>query len=268
MRVNGNELIVHRNETFTIDKVLLAKDGAPFIVSSRLENPYICITVASSRYDQYGKYEHTWWLDQSLGYNTNGDLIVPLVRFNSTSPIHLTGDSWDVPLPTNPDTGELYDEFEALWYINLPDGTKQYKRWDLTRGAWVDYQFRIVKTFTHDDTKNWVEQDYKYNIVLVAGTTVLEYLEELKLQVFMEINDINDPDMFLDATYVNYDIVLGEAWAELPTNTTGIYKWLKSINRDLIKDLDITAPILNYSAVQVILPPTKLTVQSSLRGGL
>lgn len=267
MRVLNNEMIVHRNETFTIDKIILARDGAPFVVSSQIDNPYICITVTSSKYEQLGRYHVTWWLDVGQGYTDDGTLIT-LPRFNSTTPMHLTTDTWLTSLPIDPVTGLVYNAFEAIWYINKSDGTKEYKRWDLNTGRWIDYSFRIIKTFTQEDTKEWIEQDYQYDITLVAGDTLTEYLYDLKLHTFMELYEVLDSAIFLDYLDSDYDSALAELWEDLATDNTGIYDWLKTINRNLVKDLDMTAPLINYSAVQIILPPTKLTVQSYLKGGL
>ena len=49
MRLKGNEMMVHRGETFTIDRVVVNRDGSPFIVSSEYDNPHILISVSSTR---------------------------------------------------------------------------------------------------------------------------------------------------------------------------------------------------------------------------
>ena len=62
MRTNNNELIVHRGETFTIDKFIQNRDGSPYIVSSQLNNLYWVLSVSSTLYDQRNRYVKNWWL--------------------------------------------------------------------------------------------------------------------------------------------------------------------------------------------------------------
>ena len=65
MKTLNNILVVHRNETFTLDKIVQNRDGSPYIVSAELENPYWLLTVSSTRYDQKDRYIQNWWLDLS-----------------------------------------------------------------------------------------------------------------------------------------------------------------------------------------------------------
>ena len=66
MKSLNNELIVHRGETFTIDKTLQNKDGSPYIISKGLiadgSSAYFLLTVASARYEQSGRYVKNYWL--------------------------------------------------------------------------------------------------------------------------------------------------------------------------------------------------------------
>lgn len=78
MKSLNNELFVHRNENFTIDKTLQNKDGSPYIISSDLPNPYFLITVANTRYVVDDRYIYSKWLK-----------LDKLSRFKNTTPVNL-----------------------------------------------------------------------------------------------------------------------------------------------------------------------------------
>ena len=61
MTLKGNEMTVQRGETFTIDRLIVNRDGSPFIISSKYKNPYILLTVASTKYNQNNRYVANWW---------------------------------------------------------------------------------------------------------------------------------------------------------------------------------------------------------------
>ena len=223
MKNFNNELVVHRNETFTIDKIIQNKDGSPYVISSALENPYFLLTVASSKYQQTNRYVKNYWLS-----------LENYPRFEQTKAINLKGllngngdtiHEWnDVKVAgTIPDDTRYYvasktiDEFEsnyyeatdAIYYLN-----GEYKYCEIvtesTESAsaagdiiWYPYELHIIKTFLQEDTGKWVEQSYSYSIQLVSGSTPNE-----------------------------------------------------------------EQPITEFDTVITLLPPTKLTVLSNLRGGM
>ena len=193
MRNNDNNLIISRNETFTMDRVVQNRDGSPYIVSSQLNNPHILITVSSSKYRQANRYLKRFYLP-----------LEKVPRFYYTNPINikslsqslLDGPYTDFPecqLSTDPATGKLvfmsayyegnYVSFEvndAVFYRENDDGTISYKYWSPdvnvagNGGKWVDYEFRFVRTFDSDFTSKLVEQTYYYCIELVAGQIDVE----------------------------------------------------------------------------------------------
>lgn len=81
MKSSNNEITVHRNETFSIDRVVQNPDGSPYIVSKQLENPHLLLTVSSSKFQQNSKYELNYFLELF------GPGAIP--RFNLTNPIDL-----------------------------------------------------------------------------------------------------------------------------------------------------------------------------------
>jgi hypothetical protein len=50
MRLNGNEITIVRGESFSIDRTIVNRDGSPYIISNRLRNPHILITVADNAF--------------------------------------------------------------------------------------------------------------------------------------------------------------------------------------------------------------------------
>lgn len=239
MKIYNNEITCHRNETWTFDKVLVARDGAPYIVSSEWNNPYVILTVSSTRYDQKDRYIRQWWLDLDRGYNIDGELVT-LPRFYSTRPVEISDFSSGLP--------EGYEANDAVFYTVDNDGNKSYARFDEETQSFVPYEFRIVKAFTQQETRDWVEQSYVYSLLLVAGDSMAEYIYNLCLDNL--VNEGEDPA----------DVI--------PDTLQGMYEALYLYDPEIVEGIDITCPLINYSSVQVILEPTKLTVLSDIKGGM
>jgi hypothetical protein len=160
MKLRGNEMTIQRGETFSIDRTIVNRDGSPFIVSSEYDNPYLLITVSSTRYDVEKRYRVNWWLD-----------LKDLPRFQYTRPKRIP--SFDVISVIDDEPGEY------LYYV---DDVTKCKYFD-EDNEWHDYEFRVVHHFQNHITRDWVEQSYVYSIQLVSGMNTLEYLEELYKRV-------------------------------------------------------------------------------------
>lgn len=178
MRVTNNELIVRRNETFTLDRLIVNQDGSPYIISSEMQNPYFVISVSNSLYDTENRYLVNFWLP------------VNTPRFKSTRPM-------DAATIKNADGVQMYSGWdnlkntffgdvyvnnvratpelnEAVWYFEDDNGNRDYRYWDSKKGDWAPYECRIIFKFLQAFTKNWVERSYYYNIDLVDGILVDE----------------------------------------------------------------------------------------------
>ena len=177
MRVSNHELVVHRNETFTLDKLVKNRDDSPYIISSRMVNPHFLITVSSTLYDNDDSYVYHAWLP------------IDGPRFDSTTPVRIN----DFKYPSGeqmyhgfdglsgPPSGEIngvsitYEGdgdtpcYEALFYYEDEYHNKTYKWWSGSDG-WQDYNCRIVHKFLQQYTRDWIERSYFYNIDLVDGT--------------------------------------------------------------------------------------------------
>ena len=200
MKTYNNEIVVRRNETFSIDKYVVNRDGSPYIVSSRIENPYFLLTVASSKYEQTDRYVLNKWL--SL---TNQPRFTSTIFENIAD--HQT-EVWDgtwanAILPAGYEGDSTVYANEAAFYLQDANGQLTYKYWiysgDAYKGSWSDYKLRLITSFQKGITSNWIEQNYTYGILLVGGEynkpsepivtfdTVITILEPTKLTVLSNL---------------------------------------------------------------------------------
>lgn len=215
MKTFNNELVIHRGETFSMDKVVQNKDGSPYIVSNKLQNPYVLVSVSTTRYDQNKRYLLNQWLPLS-----------DKVRFSITEPIDLlsfkTEANGTVSKYTSFDdvkrelvsenencivSGYIGDQFvyydydDCVLYLQDGRGVRDYKYWNLEQERLLKYEFRITCPFTQEMTSKWIEQSYVYSITLMSGElpangeppfvnidTVQPLLIPTKLSVLSSIN--------------------------------------------------------------------------------
>lgn len=215
MKTFNNELVIHRGETFSMDKVVQNKDGSPYIVSNKLQNPYVLVSVSTTRYDQNKRYLLNQWLPLS-----------DKVRFSITEPIDLlsfkTEANGTVSKYTSFDdvkrelvsenescivSGYIGDQFvyydydDCVLYLQDERGVRDYKYWNLEQERLLKYEFRITCPFTQEMTSKWIEQSYVYSITLMSGElpvngeppfvnidTVQPLLIPTKLSVLSSIN--------------------------------------------------------------------------------
>lgn len=184
MRVYADRIQVERGESWSYDVYFQNRDGSPFIVSSQLQNAYILVTVASSKYTQNGRYIANFWNKVSDGHPT----------FYSTQVFELTGET--MPTPENGLSPEIQADIAAkgCTFSNYcvykwvdANGVAQYKRW--TGTAYEDYDFHFVITFPTDITLEWIEQNYVFGIKLLSGVENPDY----------------DPDIEGSRPIINYD---------------------------------------------------------------
>ena len=245
MQTRNNEIIVHRGETWTMRKLIKNKDGSPYIISSRLNNPYWLISIASATYSQANRYVLEMWLN-----------IDDLPRFKLTRPVELksinpsyTFENTSIPTgyEYDEDTGKLPYANVAIFYEKLSDSVINYKYWEYIDnkdnpydGRWVDYKCSITVPFTKDITDNWIEQNYYYNISLVDGETLINYLNTVAEQLSIDTTNISN-------------------------DKNALYSSIFDIEPNLLSEVNIEKPLYREDNVFVILPETKLTVRTNLR---
>lgn len=201
MRVFNHELTVHRNESFTIDKIIQNRDGSPYIISSELKNPYFVITVSSTLYPTDDGYTFHAWLPIS----------VP--RFNCTVPVNIRDfkqmngdDAYPNGFDSMPgfpaaylnDVNTEFEEGDALFYYDDENGNRIYKYGaynDKGEFEWRDYECRIVYKFLQEITSQWIERSYYYGIELIDGSAKAEVKDNDR-----PIDNINEVIPILEPT--------------------------------------------------------------------
>lgn len=184
MKVFNNEITIHRGETFSMDKVIQNKDGSPYIVSRRLKNPCVLVSVSTTRYAQDERYKLNKWLrltNKLFDSTEPFDLKSLMTEPNGTTPKYPNGFS-DIKTYTTEgeyapyvaygyigDNLVICDYYDCVFYVEDDEGVRDYRYWDLNANGWVKYEFRVTCPFTQAETSQWIEQSYVYSITLVSG---------------------------------------------------------------------------------------------------
>ena len=246
MQIRNNEVTIYRGETWTMNRKVQNSDGSPFIVCNRFENPFFLITVVSSTYQQENRYRLNRWLD-----------LTNFKRFENVIPVELksidsnyTFEHDVIPSGYEGDETSGYANI-AIFYEKDVNGVISYKYWEYNNndkndysGKWVDYECIITCMFTKDITEQFIEQNYRYGISLVTGKRTLDELKNCAIKGDIDISDVeNDP--------------------------IKLYNRIAELNSNLIAHIsEPTRPLVKIDDSYEILKPTKLTVQSNLKGGL
>lgn len=184
MKVFNNEITIHRGETFSMDKVVQNKDGSPYIVSRRLKNPCVLVSVSTTRYAQDERYKLNKWLrltNKLFDSTEPFDLKSLTTEPNGTTSKYPNGFS-DIKTYTTEgayapyvaygyigDNLVICDFDDCVFYVEDDEGVRDYRYWDLNANGWVKYEFRVTCPFTQAETSQWIEQSYVYSITLVSG---------------------------------------------------------------------------------------------------
>lgn len=215
MKTFNNELVIHRGETFSMDKVVQNKDGSPYIVSNKLQNPYVLVSVSTTRYDQNKRYLLNQWLPLSdkarFSITEPIDLLSFKTEANGTVSKYTSFDDVKRELVSDNEncivSGYIGDQFvyydydDCVLYLQDERGVRDYKYWNLEQERLLKYEFRITCPFTQEMTSKWIEQSYVYSITLMSGElpangeppfvnidTVQPLLIPTKLSVLSSIN--------------------------------------------------------------------------------
>lgn len=167
MQLHGNEITIHQGEAFTFHRILKNRDGTPYIISDELVNAHFLLTITNTLYAQSGRYLKKYWLKISDNLPTF-DLTVPLhiknLKNAAGETLYNTLDS----ITSFPITCYINGEYVSVGdrYAVFYDDDKKYKYWD---DGWKNYECRIIKPISSDDTSNWSISTYLYSIQLVTG---------------------------------------------------------------------------------------------------
>lgn len=275
MQVFSNERVIQQGEEWCLDILVSQSEHeyVPFVVGKR-RNPMWAITVAATKFEKNERYAVTWWLD------------IDLPLFYQTVPQDLgevpEGSSPPIPM-ADEDLVALYRYTKAQDPVDTALGHKKYYYAYKKDGEIVlGYECRIVMSFTSDITSKWNSQNYMYQITLLDTASMVDsikaayetYGDNLDWpQAWITPDNIawETPEPSADESQEDYEARVAEEWAGIER------QWITDNKRELFlflkrrapgwfqPDIDVDSPVGLISAPQVILPPTKLQVNSNLR---
>ena len=265
MEMNNNEIKVQQGEDWSLDVLLSSSDQEyiPFIVSSKRENPFFVVTVASTKFEKNLRYVKSWWCSVT---NPNRLEAVAIPTFIYTNPVYCGKLDASENLPATPsdtnspfsaivanDTANnrnlyQYEDLQQNYDVSVGHYPYRYFYYDYSTGEpklVEDYECRLRLNFNSDETIKWEGQNYLYQITLVSGPLMSYKLNQIYTQK------------------LNAGLVTPEQW---PSTVQEQYLFVK-VNwpNELQKDIDIDSPLGKIEQPQVILQPTKLEVYNNLR---
>lgn len=273
MKMLGNDIYIQRGETWSLDFSVINSKGDPYMLFREWKNPYLAITVTAARYEQKGDFRKTWWLDMDNRWTeqANGTFeIVPMKRFTETDALYSMyhiinqvlvtyGQGWteDGRITADGNKKSPFDVTNYLFFTDPnADNNRIYKyckdytinsEGQITSEVWEDYDFRVIKQF---NTKDWTEQNYLFDIKVLAGESVPEYIYNLLVQQEEE----NIPSL---------------PWSDEITIPQIRRIKDNEKRKEIQKIFDSGQPLMpDYDTKSLILQPTKITVSANIQGGI
>ena len=243
MQMHKNNLVIYRGESFTLDYNVVYGKGEPLIISDQMTSPYLLLSISNTAYSQEKREIRNYWypLKDFPKFTLTKPLDIQELKngLNGVSKYSSFYDIVNFPIEGVYLNGKLVErltENYAVFCNSLEPGV--YKYWK--NGAWEDYDFRVIQSFTSEDTRTWLHQKYYYSIQLVTGTEVREYLSSLYRH------------NFLDTKY-------------LDMSNQEIYDVLKD-KVEFPVDFDMDKPLVKIDNSIPILAPTAITVVTYMQG--
>lgn len=125
---------------------------------------------------------------------------------------------------------------EYLYYTQDENGVKTFYYYP--SNAYQVYSFVITKQFLNAQTKYWIESQYMYELSLMCGQFTIEVLTNTYKSVY--------PD---------------REW--IPTDSRQLYEEIEKCRPDLLKGIRWSAPLTNYSTMDVIQRPEPLIIKNN-----
>lgn len=270
MKILGNEVHIQRGETWSLDFAIADPKGHPYVVLKNWKNPYIAITVTAALYEQAGDYRETYWLDLSRRYveKSDGSIVLEdFKRFISSEILWLeNGFSVEEAIENYGieaggkivlDPTSDFDVTNFLFFCDpYSDGNYIYKYVDsytlqggeATNVVWADYDFRVVKQF---NTKSWMEQRYLFDIKVLAGESVQEYL--IGVLETQGVSGLKESTIWDNNDW--------EYYISLVTD--------ENVRREIQELYDEGVPLMpSYDAKTLLLEPTPIYVSVNIQGGV
>ena len=187
MRIVGNKLIARRNRGDTITFRLEYENGDPFVIASGWDNPHFVMTIASSRYSQEQRYIKSWWVnldDRRKFYNTEILLSIEADEYYKPGlpPSNFVGVNSQV-------VKTIVNGVSYYWYAGLPENSETHE--------WLEYEpLQISIPFTVQDASEWIEQNYRWDCSIMAGTLTNEGQGKPPLKDFIVVKSlVEDAEM-------------------------------------------------------------------------
>lgn len=273
MRMVGNEVYIQRGETWSLDFSVTNKKGHPYVVLKNWRNPYLAITVSAALYEQRGDFRETYWLDLKQRYVEQRDgsmALENLKTFISGEVLWLPNGFYATDAITlygaNSENGKIvldptsdFDIKNFLFFCDpFSDGNYSYRyitKYELDEDGhivedsveWAEYDFRIIKHFT---TKDWMEQNYLFDVKVLAGESVQEHIAA--------ILDTQGTDYKSFVVWTNED---WERYIALIQDET-----LRTQAKELY---DEGAPLMpSYDTKGLLIEPSTIHVSVNIQGGV
>lgn len=223
MRTIGNNIVVTRGEVFVLARDIVYRNGAPYVLRSQLENPYLLITISSNTYRMKGKYFRRYWLDLSTypAFDT--------AEVKDITEEQLTSNT----LPDN------YTATTCIYRFVTTAGESEYYRYVGTspNGTYQSYSFSFVKTFLNTDTRDWIESNYLYEIQIVSGQKTVDYVTNTWNSLF--------------------------SGQPVPDTVEDMYCEIMKERPDLLKGVSLDNVLVNFTSNDIILSPSKITINAN-----
>lgn len=222
MKVVGKNIIVFRGESFSLTRKVYKNDCiTPYVLSKAITNPYLIITVSSSPYKVNGGYKCNWWIDLST-----------YPSFKSTTPVIV-----DSSVISSNKLPSGYQADSCIFYTQDSNGNKMFYYYDSETSTYKEYSFIFHKTFSHNETNDWIESLYTYQFRIVGGNRTKNVLQGLYKALF-------------PGQYVLDD-------------NRRLYCRIKEVRPDLVKNIRFSAPLANFFTEDILQRPEKLTIKTN-----
>lgn len=289
----GHERQVQQGEDWNLDITLSAsdKEPIPFIISSERANPFFVITVASTKFEKNLRYVKSWWnkVDEVMTLDINGIpvRILPTPKFYQTVPQNFGEvynyvdefgeeeiEDYTTLLPISPDNYETYKTRKLYQYTLASEkvdpilGHKPYHyfyfEYDVN-GNFIQrldsYECHVRQNFSSKDTSEWGGQNYQYQITLVTGKLMKDFINT----VYETYKDPLNPKSLMD-----WPLDEDGKWETTVDTTqeviTARYNYIKTRwPNEFQPDIDATSPLGYIEIPEPVLRPTKLEVFNNLR---
>lgn len=223
MKTIGNNIVVTRGEVFVLARDVVYRNGAPYVLRSQLENPYLLITISSNTYRMQGKYFRRYWLDLSTYPAFDKAEVKDITEEQLTS-------------NTLPDG---YTETTCIYRFVTTAGESEYYRYVGTssNGTYQSYSFSFVKTFLNTDTRDWIESNYLYEIQIVSGQKTVDYITNTWNSLF--------------------------SGQPVPGTVEDMYNEIMKERPDLLEGVSLDNVLVNFTSNDIILSPSKITINAN-----